>query len=909
MKFFKLVALFILFFITTGAYAATWSGTELDLNTALAKSITSVDATINYSGSDLNAVCFNTSDNSATSHCFETEAVSPIIIPLTTALTGISTGGNYTVYAFLKQDDENYSSSSSESITIDGTGPTYTVFPASGGDYNYNDFTFDIHFSDTSTPVTSIIKLDGSTITNGASLVDLNEGTHTITIDANDSLGNQTIGTVTFRVDTTPPSNATITSSYTSTYTNDTQPDFTISGTDSGSGMTGGQAALSCNSAGPWYVTTYSTTINSFDITSEDYDCNSSDGNKTIYLKVRDKAGNWMADTNAKQRGILYDGTKPSAPTAVNSSPGNAKISLSWETPELDNKSGNDKILIYMKKTPGSYSLKTTLTDENDTAEDITGLTNGDEYCFKLTTMDRAGNESAYSDETCAAPASSIASIAIKKNGTTISGDVSFSKVGDVIKITCTYSASISGAQIKIKAYNPTSSDQDLATASASTTTLEKEYTIPVGTEYEKLGFWCTATAVNNSSIRYVLLDTESPTINWTDTNTSFTGLQTMIVTVSDNKLISKVELDLNSKIIAGTKVTDTKYKIDFNTPQYDNGTYLLKANVYDSAENKTTISRTISIENISSAKQKAEKMILVATEKQVTANTTITALTRQGLVVPKDLMDKKSQADTDLSQSKALITTDADTALLKATSASALYEEFNTTTKTQVTQTKNYVYDSNGLLAQLKALGFKEEQATQISTVLTNSTMNRKLELVRVGNGNTMQVKITITFTNDTNNTELKIVEIIPKELAASAQKIVSDTNFSVIQNDPIIQFNVNAPKGSQTVITYGIGEITTIEANKIIDNNIISKFSSPPLILGKDDKPEEVLGGLSFNTPTIILIAGIIIVILIIAAIIFFVRFTKPEHGFGEKKSLTDQITGGKKEKKEEKPKWSSP
>ncbi len=69
-----------------------------------------------------------------------------------------------------------------------------------------------------------------------------------------------------------------------------------------------------------------------------------------------------------------------------------------------------------------------------DTAVIIAGLTNGSEYCFVVTAVDGAGNESGYSGEVCAIPFASPTNLtATEASSTAI--DLSWSLNGNGVNI------------------------------------------------------------------------------------------------------------------------------------------------------------------------------------------------------------------------------------------------------------------------------------------------------------------------------------------------------------------------------------------------------------------------------------------------------------------------------------------
>jgi hypothetical protein len=225
---------------------------------------------------------------------------------------------------------------------------------------------------------------------------------------------------------------------------------------------------------------------------------------------------------------------------------------------------------------------------------------------------------------------------------------------------------------------------------------------------------------------------------------------------------------------------------------------------------------------------------------------------------------------------------------------------------RAETTKTQNYLADGNALIQTLITLGFSEELAIKAQSLINGTGTERKIKLIKLGTEGKMQVKIEITLTNDTNETELKVIEVIPKEFTDSARKIISSSPFTILKDDPTIQFDINLAKSAKTTISYGLGDITAEEANKIIDGNVIGKFLAPPIILGKNDEAKKILSGGLFGLDTNTFIIIIIILAIVIITGILFIKFPHPGHKMGGEKTVVEHLTP---EKEPEKPKWSAP
>jgi len=885
-----LIILSLIFLLTTVFSASSFVDFNIENDTTY---ITATSSTLSHTiSADINCeVCFSQTNDNTT--CTPKASCTSG----NTAFTLSSGLGVKTVYAFL-YDNNTYVTNASDDINYVNPTPSCTITSPTVTDSNTTAITFTFSCTDAAT---TQAKIDSNVITSGTSLSTylIPNVSHTLYLDANGVTGSaMTQVTAAIMYDTNAPTSGTISFSG---WTNADKPTLTISASHH-SGTSKILFRLSCmNLSGDtnWSAwVTYATSYSDFNINSPSNGCIIGDSNKTIYAQFKDTVGN--IDSNTYRGTVLYDNVAPSTPTSVSATAGNAKATVSWTAPSADNNSGNAGYKVYKG---GTYHATTT-----STSYEVTGLTNGTSYCFKVSTYDNAGNESVLSSEQCATPQATSASITIKRDGSV----VSYAKNGDILTVTCTYSSSASGAKIRYAYFGPNTTAQSLKESSSSVDSLTENVTINTSTTaYAQVGFWCEASGSSGTGVNYVNLDNSSPTVSWKDDLANFSGTTRISVTATDNTAIGKVDFNFNNLVYNSTKDSGNvnAYFIDLNTLPFENGQYNISAISYDTALNKTIISKTITLENIQTPKQKAQKMISDAKIKQKTANDMVNYFGEQGLVIPAALNEKKKSADSLIAEAEKELGTNAEGALTKATQANALLEEFNNSAKVETIETKNYNYDSNTLLADLKKLGFDDARALKAIELMNQTGVERKLVIVKAGTQDKRQVRIEITFTNDTNETLLKLIEVIPKELLDSARKIVSDTNFRIVQEDPIIEFTIPAKSGEKITLSYGLGEISKEDANKIISNNLVAKFATLPIIVPATTKTEEVVGSAIFSgIIQFVIILAIILIILLVLAGVFFIKFKHPKdgHGMGEEKTVVEHLTPPKEE---EKPKWSAP
>lgn len=696
-------------------------------------------------------------------------------------------------------------------------------------------------------------------------------GTYTIIVIEQTPSDINTTDSDTFIYDLNNPTDLNVSSNYKNNYTNDTTPTITLKATDAE--MDAGVAWLSCDDsfgAGEYKVinlTDSTTTTDEFDITETDYEC-TDDANRTIYAKFTDAAGN--QNSTPAITSILYDGDKPATPSGLKvTSVGDGEVTLSWTEPTADTLSGSNLIII-------EYGLEEAF-DEDDTVDadettaTIDGLENGELYTIRIRLKDNAGNESNASSEVEATPQDVSATLTVKKG----SSDVTFAKNNDTLAIKCSYSDEVSEAIIAYK-YNGETTEE-LATEDNVD---EISGSLKISGDFEDITFYCKdgGSSIQNKKIE---LDNILPVVEITDTNTLFSGTKKVEATVTEENLDSVV-LNIN-----GTNYTmvkeNSKYKYDLNTKTIENGNYALSVKATDKAGNEKTATLNIIILNELTPKQAAQKAIDEARAKQLLVEDAFKYLQSQGIEINSNAVNKKVEADVLLEKAITDLNSDSVSSKTTAESSKAKYTEILSSTTTQTIGTQNYTNQLGQVTTALTGFGMNPLDANESEDFSQNNL--RKLNIIKVGTQEEYHTIIELTIKNDTNEGTIKVIEIIPKSFAEFASEIFSDTNFVVLQDDPVIEFTIDLAPGTTKTIFYGSGILTKTEADLIQDNNVLASFASSPITVREDIDTMKLVQQANLNG--IIMIIGVIIVVLIIIAIIGFIgiQVANKGHGFGTK------------------------
>jgi hypothetical protein len=86
------------------------------------------------------------------------------------------------------------------------------------------------------------------------------------------------------------------------------------------------------------------------------------------------------------------------------------------------------------------------------------------------------------------------------------------------------------------------------------------------------------------------------------------------------------------------------------------------------------------------------------------------------------------------------------------------------------------------------------------------------------------IESRFTVSVENSTGNAleNITVIEVIPKEVALSALEVTSDYNFTIIQDDPVIEFVIPLVlPGQKAEVVYAVG--------KDVDGNVIDDMQAP--------------------------------------------------------------------------------
>lgn len=135
-----------------------------------------------------------------------------------------------------------------------------------------------------------------------------------------------------------------------------------------------------------------------------------------------------------------------------------------------------------------------------------------------------------------------------------------------------------------------------------------------------------------------------------------------------------------------------------------------------------------------------------------------------------------------------------------------------------------------------------EETGITEIKEVVDEKkvVMKRTLRVEKKGSGSNTEYKSTIFISLENKSSEtlknLRVVEVIPKNIAEKASQIESDYNFVVIKEDPVIEFIIEEVlAGEKKKISYSV--------KKNLDINSLKEFKEPAAYFAKVDLCKNVV------------------------------------------------------------------
>jgi len=174
----------------------------------------------------------------------------------------------------------------------------------------------------------------------------------------------------------------------------------------------------------------------------------------------------------------------------------------------------------------------------------------------------------------------------------------------------------------------------------------------------------------------------------------------------------------------------------------------------------------------------------------------------------------------------------------------------------------KQGTFNTANLMTIFRNAGIKEELLSEAQTLFMENSPERKLLITRTDNG--LKATIIITFKNSGQIKTLQLIEVIPKGVTNNADNIISDQQFSVVQQDPIIKFDLGEVANNKEVtIEYIVATgLTDQQANDVASQ--FDSYKAPPVLLEQSRQDPIEITPLSDILWIVFIIAAILIILL---------------------------------------------
>jgi len=330
-------------------------------------------------------------------------------------------------------------------------------------------------------------------------------------------------------------------------------------------------------------------------------------------------------------------------------------------------------------------------------------------------------------------------------------------------------------------------------------------------------------------------------------------------------------------------------YSLDWNTFNYNNGRYQLKAVVEDKAGNKAEDTSGAVVLNTLYQKGDAEAAIASAEEAKKEASDYISRL-KTSNVISSSLNELFDAADSNLLKALEFFEQGGNQYTNSKNFADKAVAGFSSLVGSigiKIHKTANYIYNQEQAHILLRASSLDPAKMQEAIDMIDIASPQRQLSVIKVSDNNfeRFRVNIIVSFSftpeyiEDNNLVSLRIIEFVPKEFAETASELFHKYKYSVLQEDPILEFELVAWQVAGGKIAYGLDrDFTEEEAMAFVDNQIVNKYVVPPVLLR--DSPAVggfALPALSLGFPELpvelLLGAGLVIVVVLAAAVAFVV------------------------------------
>ncbi|MEM0360551.1 MAG: fibronectin type III domain-containing protein [Candidatus Diapherotrites archaeon] len=635
-------------------------------------------------------------------------------------------------------------------------------------------------------------------------------------------------------------------------YVNSEFPDINVSGIDLYS------ARFSCNDAN-YSSHFYSFPVKTFSITSEN-GCTATDGNRTVYAWVFDNH-----DNNTKvQRSVFLDRNSPAMPSITSIERIDSNNIVQWSQ-ATDVGSGISHYRIYYANASGITSSNSYATREDTNfSHKATGRT---KYCYRVQSVDKAGNLSELSQEKCSVVDANAPTIEVSIEGYTYKNGIKHYAGGEhPIKIYSDYPLKIAYGKIDYSDGNTS----EFSISGNSTTLSGTVFFKPIDGNTKMVVFATDTLDLNATEELAFTIDATPPDLNLLEAKQKSEELIEIKARFSEDTVRLKLSNchGLNCTIIAelsGKDLNKQSAVFDWNIVALGLSDANIKAQAFDDLNNfseKTVQLRLFSgfnekIKNIESLLDSINSIMALLDAFLVDPG----AEARSWLETAKEHIEKAKKAFKESN----VVSVESELA-----EAAKLLEKIgNASPKVSVksTQAIDYSVDRDSLETSL-AQFLNGEALSDAKSLWRELSFKREIIALEVSSGQKTETHLLVVIyvknTSQKESTPFNVVEFVPKSIGEKASVLSANTLFEIVEVDPVLSFFVpSLQPGEEKTIKYKPKKSFTGEEITALQASPSSFFKIPVPLPTKHKASEVSFGGMpgSIPLPLILIIMAAII------------------------------------------------
>ncbi|MFH0955544.1 MAG: Ig-like domain-containing protein [Candidatus Micrarchaeota archaeon] len=499
------------------------------------------------------------------------------------------------------------------------------------------------------------------------------------------------------------------------------------------------------------------------------------DNNKTVIGQCTDSLGNQSAEFSDS---IRLD-TSPPNITQFDAVPtSSSSIHLTWTVPDALSGSGLSQFILTQTEPSGTSprTISGTSFDYN-----ITGLAADTLYSFSLVAKDNAGN---YSTPPKTTSTRTFAGTSGNNNNNNNNNNGN-GGTGDTISPIASWVAPLSGQVVKGTVKLRVNATDNVSVASV------KFY-------------------IDNDNVIYKMVVSHTANVFETDWNSTAVsnGLHTLIARATDTSGNPK---DVQIPVTVNNSAVDAN-DLDQNSGSEN-----------DSLDNSVPFAA-----RFSQANSDWFSLLLLSNFKSDSDATAKLLDARQKLLEAQAAFDSQDEASANQKLEDAIEIIGP----LKDSLGFGSLTAFDSRQLNSVLPYSFLQLQQFGLNSELATLSLQDStlvQATRELFVFEHTNENGEKEYF---------VKLVVKIKNTSGvPQDLEFIEIIPKSLLQSASGLVSDYSFSVLQDDPLVQWSLSqVPSEKEIRISYApVRAFTLDEVRQMLDGKTLSEFQNRPLLVTK--------------------------------------------------------------------------